>query len=119
MEPRREAVAVWRHFSRYHDTIGEAILYYKFDAEDTVYDRVYDEAFRKYLPGVRIPILWVDQMEAVEDYTPEGRRPTERMRCAVSARSMYEAGISVVEVHGNQWTDTSSSDIWRSDGCTT
>jgi hypothetical protein len=54
-------------------------------------------------------------MEAVEDYSAEGRRPTTRMRCAVSARSMYEAGISVTEVHGNQLTDTSPSEVWRQD----
>ena len=115
MDPRREVVAIHRHFKRYHQVIGESMVYYRFNADTSVYDDVYDEGFRKYHPGVRIAILWVDQMEAVEDYSPEGRRPTERMRCAVSSRDMYEAGLSVTEVHGNQLTEDSPSDIWRLD----
>ena len=82
---------------------------------NSAYDRVYDEGFRKYHTGVRIPILWVDQMEAVEDYSPEGRRPTQRCRLACAARSMYEAGISITEVHGNRLQDGSPSEVWRRD----
>ena len=115
MDSRREVRQIWKHFGRYHQTIGEALLYYKFDAENSEYDSVYDEGFRRYHTGIRMPILWVDQMEAVEDYSAEGRRPTTRMRCAVSALSMYEAGISVTEVHGNQLTDESPSEVWRQD----
>jgi hypothetical protein len=115
MDPRREALAIQRHFGRYHDTIGEAIIYFRFDAEQSTYDRVYDEGYRRYHMGVRMPILWVDQMEAVEDYAPEGRRPTQRCRLAVAARAMYEAGISITEVHGNRLEDTSPSTVWRRD----
>ena len=115
MDARREAGQIWKHFNRYHAMIGESMLYYRFDADTSQYDSVYDEGFRKYHIGIRIAILWVDQMEAVEDYAPEGRRPTQRMRCAVSAREMYGAGLSVTEVHGNQLSDESPSDIWRRD----
>ena len=76
---------------------------------------VYDEGYRQYHQGVRIPILWTDQMEAVEDYSAEGRRPTQRMRCAVSSQDMYEAGFSVTEIHGNQLTDIPPISIWRRD----
>jgi hypothetical protein len=114
MESRREVAQIWKHFGRYQRDVGEAIIYYVFD-DTSEYDEVYDEGFRKYHQGVRIPILWVDQSEAVEDYSPEGRRPTERMRCAVSARNMYEAGISVTEAHGNMLTSESPSEIWRHD----
>jgi len=51
----------------------------------------------------------------VEDYAPEGRRPTQRCRLACSARAIYEAGISVTEVHGNRLGDTSPSTTWRRD----
>lgn len=115
MEPRREVTQIWKHFGRYQRDVGEAIIYYVFDADTSQYDDVYDEGFRRYSKGIRIPILWVDQSEAVEDYAPEGRRPTERMRCAVSARNMYEAGISVTEAHGNTLTDVSPSEVWRHD----
>src|SRR5262245_58383726 len=115
MDARREVFEIWKHFDRYHNTVGEVVIYYQFDADTSTYDRVYDEGFRRYHTGVRIPILWVDQMEAVEDYAPEGRRPTQRLRCAVSSRNLYEAGISVTEVHGNQLTDGSPSPVWRRD----
>lgn len=115
MDTRREVGQIFKHFDRHADSVGEAIIYYRFDADNSQYDTVYDEGFRRYLTGVRMSILWVDQQEAVEDYAPEGRRPTTRMRCAVSARSMHEAGISITEVHGNQLTDSSPSEVWRED----
>jgi hypothetical protein len=115
MDSRREARQIWKHFDRYHANIGETLIYYRFNADESSYDRVYDEGFRKYHKGVRMPILWVDQMEAVEDYGPEGRRPTQRVRLAISARSVYEAGISVTEVHGNRLQDSSPSESWRRD----
>ena len=115
MDARREAAQIQKHFGRYHDDIGEAIIYYRFDVENSTYDRVYDEGYRRYHTGIRMAILWVDQMEAVEDYGPEGRRPTQRVRLAIAARNVYEAGVSVTEVHGNALSDTSPSEIWRKD----
>ena len=115
MDTRREVFEIHKHFTRYQHDIGEALIYYRFDADTSEYDDVYDEGFRKYHIGIRIPILWVDQSEAVEDYAPEGRRPTERMRCAVSSRDMHEAGISIVEAHGNRLTEGSPSEVWRRD----
>jgi len=115
MDTRREALQIQKHFQRHHESIGEAIIYFRFDADTSAYDRVYDEGFRKYHGGVRIAILWVDQMEAVEDYAPEGRRPTQRIRLAVAARAMYESGIPITEVHGNRLQDSSPSEAWRRD----
>ncbi len=115
MEARREIREIWKHFDRYHQTIGEGMIYFRFDADTSNYDRVYDEGFRRYHVGQRLPILWVDQMEAVEDYSPEGRRPTQRVRLAVSSQSMHEGGISITEVHGNRLQDSSPSEIWRRD----
>ena len=115
MDVRREVREIWRHFDRYQEDIGEALIYYKFDAESSNYDDVYNEGYRRYEPGIKIPILWQDQSEANEDYAPEGRRPTQRIRLAVSARDLHEAGISVTEVHGNRLTDDSPSIVWRYD----
>lgn len=115
MDTRREALQIQKHFHRHHERVGEAIVYFRFNADDSRYDRVYDEGYRKYLTGIRVPILWVDQMEAVEDYSPEGRRPTQRCRLACAARSIYEAGISITEVHGNRLQDSSPSTTWRRD----
>jgi hypothetical protein len=115
MDTRREARQIWKHFDQYTTDIGESLVYFKFDAVLSVYDRVYDEGYRKYEKGIRIPILWVDQSEATEDYAPEGRRPTQRIRLAVSAIKLHEANISVTEAHGNRLTDGSPSTIWRYD----
>ena len=115
MDTRREVRQIWKHFDRHYRDIGEGLIYFRFDADDSRYDRVYDEGYRQYLPGKVIPILWVDQQEATEDYSPEGRRPTQRLRLAVSAKNMYEAGFSVTETHGNRVYDTSPSEIWRRD----
>jgi hypothetical protein len=115
VDTRREVRQIWKQFDRQYGIIGEALIYFRFDADTSRYDRVYDEGFRRYHPGKIVPILWVDQQEATEDYAPEGRRPTQRLRCAVSAKNLYEAGFSVTEVHGNRIYDTSPSDIWRRD----
>jgi len=115
MDTRREVRQIWKHFQHYHFTIGEAMIYYRFDADKSVYDKVYDEGFRQYHKGIRVQILWVDQMEATEDYSPEGRRPTQRLRTAVSAREMYEAGFSVTEAHGNRIQDVPPNSIWHRD----
>lgn len=115
MDIRREVREVWKHFGRYQDDVGETIIYYRFDVENSAYDNVYDEGFRRYEPGVWIPILWVDESEATEDYAPEGRRPTQRVRVAVSALDVHQAGLSVAEVHGNRLTDESPSIVWRYD----
>lgn len=115
MDPRREARLIHKQFVRYHKDIGEALIYFRFDLNVSHYDNVYDEGTRSYKRGVRVPILWVDQIESSANYTPEGRRPTQRARLSVSARSMAEAGIPIDDVHGNQITDVSPSDKWRSD----
>jgi hypothetical protein len=115
MDPRREARQIWKHFTRFHKDIGESLVYYRFNADTSHHDTVYDEGFRRYHIGVRVPILWVDQTEPTEDYTSEGRRPIQRLRCAVSARDMYEAGFSVTEVTGNRLQDGPANDGWRRD----
>jgi hypothetical protein len=115
IDVRREAREIWKHFGRYQETIGEWVLWFKFDVLNSQYDRVYDEGFRRYLPGLKVRILWIDQMEAAEGYAPEGRRPTQRFHFAVSARELYEAGISVTEASGNRVGDISPSTIWRLD----
>jgi len=115
MDVRREARQIWKHFGRYQLTVGESVVYFRFDADASAYDKVYDEGFRRYHIGVKIPILWVDQTEPTEDYTSEGRRPMQRLRFAVSAREMHEAGFAVTEVTHNRLQDVPPNSIWRRD----
>ncbi len=115
IDTRREAGQIARHFKRFHNTIGEGAIWFVFDAEESQYDKVYDEGYRRYEAGRTVPVLWVDQQEAPADYSAEGRRPTQRIRLAIGAHSMWEAGINVSEAHGNSIRDSSPSDVWRRD----
>lgn len=115
MDARREVRQIWKHMGRYQDSIGEACVYFVFDADSSHYDTVYDEGYRRYKIGFPLKILWVDQSESPEDYAPEGRRPTQRIRLAVSARDMYEGGVSITEVHGNRIQDIHPAQGWFED----
>jgi hypothetical protein len=105
IDTRREAQHIFKELNRYQNKVGEAVIWFKFDLESS-YDDVYDEGGKNYLPGVAVPVLWVDQIEDVETYSAEGRRPTQRIRFACSARSINETGIDATEVHGGRLWDT-------------
>lgn len=115
IDVRREAAHIGREFNRYQQTIGEALLWFCFDTSASQYDTVYDEAYRQYQPARKVPVLWVDQQEAGEDYSPEGRRPTQRLRFAVGARTLWECGISVTEAHGERISDQQVDPVWKDD----
>jgi hypothetical protein len=121
IDTRREALHIEREYTRYHQKVGESVVWYRFDTVNSQYSSVYDEGGRSYLPGILVPILWVDQIESPEQYMPEGRRPVQTIRFAVSAKAMYEVGIGDREAHGhrvwdeglvnNTWFDDRSNDI--------
>jgi hypothetical protein len=121
LDTRREAAKIDREFSRYHQKMGESVVWFPFDTVSSHYYGTYDEGGRAYLPGILVPILWVDQIEAPEQYTSEGRRPVQGLRFAISAKAVYEVGLSDREAHGhrvwdaglinNSWFDDRSNDI--------
>lgn len=115
IDPRREAAHISREFNRFQHTIGEAILWFCFDVQASKYDDVYDEGYRRYESARKVPVLWVDQQESAEDYGPEGRRPTQRLRFAVGARTLLECGIPVTEAHGNRIYDYQADPTWKDD----
>lgn len=115
IDTRREVNHVFKEFSRYQNNVGEAVIWFKFDL-DSSYDSVYDEGGKNYLPGIAVPILWVDQQEAPEGYDATGRRPTQRIRFACSARSINEVGIGATEAHGGRlWDDKPTGKPWWDD----
>jgi hypothetical protein len=126
IDTRREAAHIQREFGRYTTTIGEAVIWFMFDVDNTQYDRVYDESGRRYHWGISVAVLWVDQGEAPEQMTPEGRRNVQTLRFAVSARSAVETGIGIQEAHGhrvwdrgiinNRWFDDRLNDVVYYDG---
>lgn len=126
MDARRETNNIFKQLERFQNTIGEGIIWFRFDTSTSVYDDVYDEGGRTYLPGLAVPVLWIDQIEDTETYSAEGRRPTQRFRSAVSAKAMAEAGIGGTEAHGGRlwdtkpdgkpWWDDRSNDVIYYDG---
>ena len=101
IDPRRELSYIHRQYGRFQQQIGENILWFKFDPTSR-WDDIYDEGGRSYHPAIRVPALWVDQIEDPEQYSAEGRRPRQRFRCAVSAHELRIRNISPLEAHGRE-----------------
>lgn len=126
IDSRRETQHIQREMLRYHNQIGENVVWFRFDVNGSTYDTVYDEGGRMYWPGINVPTLWIDQGEAPEQYLPEGRRPVMTLRFAVWARAIAEVGVGVQEAHGHRswdaglikskWFDDRLNDIVYYDG---
>lgn len=102
---RRETAYVWKQYNAFYATVGEEVIWFPFDTDGSRYDDVYDEGFKTYKTGIRMPVLWVDQIEDTEQYSAEGRRPTKRLRFAVSFRTLQERGVPVFDAHGRRIYD--------------
>jgi hypothetical protein len=100
IDVRREQSYIWRQYNAYGRIMGEDVLWLKFDTEKSRWDDMYDEAGLTYHKPIRVPVLWIDQIEDPEQYSGEGRRPTQRFRCAVSSLTLRQRGIGTTEAHG-------------------
>jgi len=112
---RREQTHIFKEFDRYQRKVGESVVWFKFDVDTSEYDDVYNEGGKFYRPGILVPCLWVDEVEDMETYQDVGRRPTQRIRLAVSARTMNEVTVGAVEVHGAREQDTKPDAPWYDD----
>jgi len=116
IDSRREANHIWKEFGRFQHQVGENVVWFCFDTANSQYDDVYDEGGRKYKPGLNVAVLWIDQVEGTEQYTPEGKRPSQSLRFAVAARMLYESGISDREAHGHRvWDAGLINETWFED----
>ena len=109
LDMRREKNRIFKELEAYQGKVGETVVWFKFDVDESAYDRVYDEGGQRYLRGRTVRALWVDQIEDPESYGDEGRRPTQRLRMAVSSRVMAEAGVGSQEAHGGRLRDEKPS----------
>lgn len=101
IDTRREMKRVWKEYDRYYSQVGEDVIWFMYDTISSEWDPIYDEGGKTFGPPIRVPALWVDQIEDPEQYSGEGRRPTQRFRFAVSAAALQQRGIDVLEAHGN------------------
>jgi hypothetical protein len=126
LDTRRESNHIQRELLRYQARIGEAVIWFEFDVDNSQFDRVYNEGGRFYRQGRAVATLWVDQGEAPEQYLPEGRRTVVTLRFAVAARTITEVGIGLQEAHGHRiydrglinekWFDDRLNDVLYYDG---
>jgi hypothetical protein len=105
VDVRREMAHIYKEYQSYYRVIGEEIYWFRFDTTQSRWDDIYDEGGRHYLPAIRVPALWVDQIEDPEQYSGEGRRPRQRFRGAVSVAELRQRGISDTETHGRRDID--------------
>lgn len=106
IDSRRETQHIQREMQRLHQQIGENVVWFKFDPQSSSYDTVYNEGGRRYLAGINVGVLWIDQGEAPEQYLGEGRRPVMNLRFAVAARAISEVGVGQQEAHGHRVWDS-------------
>jgi hypothetical protein len=126
LDARRESAHIQREMARYSRQVGETVIWFQFDVVNSNYDSVYNESGRRWLRGIAVPTLWIDQGESPEQYMPEGRRTRVTLRFAVSAQAIIEAHIGLQEAHGHRvfdqgllgdgWFDDRLNDIVYYDG---
>ncbi len=97
MDTRRELAEIRRvGFEWYQSTLGEGVLWYEFDAENSRFGSVFEEGGRTYAKGVGVPVLWVIENEDDETNPPEGGRYSPTLRFAVDIAQLRRAGVSDV-----------------------
>lgn len=119
MDIRRERAHVKRKgFDFVQQTVGEAILWFEYDAVRSDYHDVYHEdsvtESRSWRPGILVPALWVNITQGVENPSEEGRLVVDTLRLAVSIDALRRTGVSnpsdsrrhlndIIVYGGSQW----------------
>jgi hypothetical protein len=116
MDLRQEAEHIFGNgFDWYQSELGEVVFWHEFLSMQSAYNDTYDEGGRRYSSGLLVPVLWVIVNEDRHRPTPEGRKPTEKLTCAVSARALQDSGISDPEDYTRRLNDLVRYDdrLWR------
>lgn len=95
MDTRIEVENMLKHTRQYGAEVGETVLWWEFDRENTTFHDVYEgPPARAYSPPRRVTVLNPDEREADERLQPEGTKPLQQLRFAVTLDSLIQAGIS-------------------------
>jgi hypothetical protein len=115
MDLRQEIERVFDGFSWYQTNLGEVVVWHEYDSENTEYPNVYDEGGRHYTSGVYLPVLWAIITEGRAARTDTGRKPTETLSLAVSARALDESGLSDPDDYARRLNDVIRYDerLWK------
>jgi len=116
MDLRQEAEHIFGNgFDWYQSELGEVVFWHEFLSMQSAYNDTYDEGGRRYSAGLLVPALWVIVNEDRHRPTPEGRKPTEKLTCAISVRALQDPGISDPEDYTRRLNDLVRYDdrLWR------
>lgn len=116
MDLRQEMEHIFRNgYDWYQRNLGEAIVWHEYDSANSAYHGTYDEGGRHYTAGYYVPSLWVIISEDRATRTNEGRKPTEKISLAISARSMDMSGVSDPEDYTRHLNDVVRYDerLWK------
>lgn len=97
MDLRQEQQHIFDAYRWYEENLGVGVIWHEFDSEASQYHNTYDEGGRHYTAGIYVMVLWAIITEARADRTEQGRKPTERLTLAISARSLDQSGVSEPE----------------------
>jgi len=116
MDLRQEIEHIFKNgYDWYQRNLGEAVVWHEYDSLNTTYHGTYDEGGRHYTAGIYLPVLWVIVTEDRVTPANEGRKPTERIALAVSARTMDMSGVSDPEDYTRHLNDVIRYDerLWK------
>lgn len=116
MELTREVSEIRKHYRRYHQDVGEAVIWYEFvpfagaASAGSTYDDVYDTGEagtggRRWAPGVVVPVLLITESEDAKRAIPDARQPVETTSFVASMQDFRDAGITTPWEYQNHLND--------------
>lgn len=82
----------------FQENLGEAVIWFEYDAVNSEYDNVYDEPSltetRVWRPGIIVPALWVNELEDTQRSDGDAKRIISSLRLAVPVKTFREVGLS-------------------------
>lgn len=107
---RRELEHIERKGARFvEETIGEAIVWWEYDAVNSAYDHVYDEPSmtekRVWKPAIIVPVQWISITQGDRRMETQGRMVTDYLRFGISIRRLRDVGLSDPSDHRRHLND--------------
>lgn len=116
MNTFRELIEIRKHYRRYQDDAGEAVVWYEFipfassASAGSTYDDVYDEGpigegGKRYREGITVPVLMITESEDQKRAIPEGRQPVQLVNFVASIEDFRVSGITAPWEYQNHLND--------------